>query len=108
MQMIQPEDSGSMPLPAVADMRTGAYAHPAAVRHATHGFRADGTLLQCAIGGTSADECENQRRTIGLWRRECPRLPACSQALDMLNMGGLLDALKVFDFGKAVIDDEIA
>jgi len=28
--------------------------------------------------------------------------------MDMLNMGGLLDALKVFDFGKAVIDDEIA
>jgi trimethylamine--corrinoid protein Co-methyltransferase len=27
---------------------------------------------------------------------------------DMLNMGGLLDALKVFDFGKAVMDDEIA
>jgi trimethylamine--corrinoid protein Co-methyltransferase len=27
---------------------------------------------------------------------------------DMLNMAGLLDALKVFDFGKAVIDDEIA
>jgi trimethylamine--corrinoid protein Co-methyltransferase len=25
----------------------------------------------------------------------------------MLNMGGLLDALKVFDFAKAVIDDEI-
>ena len=28
--------------------------------------------------------------------------------VDMLNMGGLLDALKVFDFAKAVIDDEIA
>jgi trimethylamine--corrinoid protein Co-methyltransferase len=27
---------------------------------------------------------------------------------DLFNMGGLLDALKVFDFGKAVIDDEIA
>jgi trimethylamine--corrinoid protein Co-methyltransferase len=27
---------------------------------------------------------------------------------DMLNMGGLLDALKVFDFAKVVIDDEIA
>jgi trimethylamine--corrinoid protein Co-methyltransferase len=27
---------------------------------------------------------------------------------DMLNMGGLLDALKAFDFAKAVIDDEIA
>ena len=26
----------------------------------------------------------------------------------MFNMGGLLDALKVFDFAKAVIDDEIA
>ena len=28
--------------------------------------------------------------------------------MDMLNMNGLLDALKVFDFGKAIIDDEIA
>src|SRR5512136_2463498 len=28
--------------------------------------------------------------------------------VDMFNMGGLLDALKVFDFAKAVIDDEIA
>ena len=27
---------------------------------------------------------------------------------DMLNMGGLLDALMAFDFAKAVIDDEIA
>ena len=27
---------------------------------------------------------------------------------DLYNMGGLLDALKVFDFAKAVIDDEIA
>jgi trimethylamine--corrinoid protein Co-methyltransferase len=27
---------------------------------------------------------------------------------DMFNMGGLLDALKAFDFAKAVIDDEIA
>jgi trimethylamine--corrinoid protein Co-methyltransferase len=27
---------------------------------------------------------------------------------DLFNMGGLLDALKVFDFAKAVIDDEIA
>jgi len=26
----------------------------------------------------------------------------------MLNMGGLLDSLKVFDFAKAVIDDEIS
>ena len=26
---------------------------------------------------------------------------------DMFNMGGLLDALKAFDFAKAVIDDEI-
>jgi trimethylamine--corrinoid protein Co-methyltransferase len=28
--------------------------------------------------------------------------------MDMLNMGGLLDALKAFDFAKLVIDDEIA
>jgi trimethylamine--corrinoid protein Co-methyltransferase len=28
--------------------------------------------------------------------------------VDMFNTGGLLDALKVFDFAKAVIDDEIA
>ena len=27
---------------------------------------------------------------------------------DMLNMGGLLDALTAFDFAKAIIDDEIA
>lgn len=28
--------------------------------------------------------------------------------MDMFNIGGLIDALKTFDFGKAVIDDEIA
>jgi len=28
--------------------------------------------------------------------------------IDMLNMGGLLDALKAFDFAKLAIDDEIA
>jgi trimethylamine--corrinoid protein Co-methyltransferase len=28
--------------------------------------------------------------------------------MDMLNMGGLIEALKTFDFAKAVIDDEVA
>jgi trimethylamine--corrinoid protein Co-methyltransferase len=28
--------------------------------------------------------------------------------MDMFNMGGLIEALKTFDFAKAVIDDEIA
>jgi trimethylamine--corrinoid protein Co-methyltransferase len=28
--------------------------------------------------------------------------------MDMMNMGGLVEALKTFDFAKAVIDDEIA
>jgi trimethylamine--corrinoid protein Co-methyltransferase len=28
--------------------------------------------------------------------------------MDMFNIGGLIDALKTFDFAKAVIDDEIA
>jgi trimethylamine--corrinoid protein Co-methyltransferase len=28
--------------------------------------------------------------------------------MDMFNIGGLIDALKTFDFAKAVIDDEVA
>ena len=28
--------------------------------------------------------------------------------MDMFNIGGLFDALKTFDFAKAVIDDEVA
>jgi len=33
---------------------------------------------------------------------------AVMAGVDMLNMGGLLDALMTFDYAKAVIDDEIA
>ena len=35
-------------------------------------------------------------------------MAALAAGADLFNMGGLLDALKVFDFGKAVTDDEIA
>ncbi len=96
-------------LPTVADMRTGAYA--------PGGIEVGMLHMACAqmarfynvpyggyIGLTNAKINDAQSG----YETGMSTLGGVLAGVDMLNMGGLLDALKAFDFAKAVIDDEIA
>lgn len=96
-------------LPTVADMRTGAYA--------SGGIECGMLHMGCAqmahfynvpsggyIGLTNAKLNDAQSG----FETGLSSMAAVLAGADMLNTGGLLDALKVFDFAKAVIDDEIA
>jgi trimethylamine--corrinoid protein Co-methyltransferase len=96
-------------LPTVADMRSGAYAsggiecgmlHMACAQMARHYNVPTGGyvgLTNSKLNDAQAGYETGMSSTAGVLA-----------GMDMLNMNGLLDALKVFDFGKAVIDDEIA
>jgi trimethylamine--corrinoid protein Co-methyltransferase len=96
-------------LPTVADMRTGAYAPGAietgilvmgCVQMARHYNVPSGAY----IGLTNAKVNDAQSG----YETGMSTLAGVLAGADMLNMGGLLDALMAFDFAKAVIDDEIA
>lgn len=96
-------------LPTVADMRSGAYAsggiecgilHMACAQMAQHYAIPYGGY----IGLTNAKVNDAQSG----FETGMSATAGFLAGMDMLNMSGLLDALKVFDFGKAVIDDEIA
>jgi len=110
MQMVSPETPLIYSsLPTVADMRTGAY---------TPGAIETGMLMVgCAqmaryynvpsggyIGLTNAKINDAQSG----FETGMSTLAGVLAGVDMLNMGGLLDALLTFDFAKAVIDNEIA
>ena len=97
------------PLPTVADMRTGAYA-PGAIET---GILAMGCAQMARfynipsggfIGLTNAKSNDAQSG----FETGMSTAVAVLAGVDLLNMGGLLDALMVFDFTKAVIDNEIA
>jgi len=96
-------------LPTVADMRTGAYAAGA--------IETGILMMGCAqmaryynvpcggyIGLTNAKVNDAQSG----FETGMSTLASVLAGADMLNMGGLLDALLAFDFAKAVIDNEIA
>jgi trimethylamine--corrinoid protein Co-methyltransferase len=96
-------------LSTVADMRTGAYA--------SGGIECGMLHMGCAqmahfynvpsggyIGLTNAKVNDAQSG----FETGLSTMGGVLAGMDMLNMGGLLDALKIFDFAKAVIDDEIA
>ncbi len=96
-------------LPTVADMRTGAYASGA--------IETGILMMGCAqmaryynvpsggfVGLTNAKVNDAQSG----FETGMSALAAVLAGVDLLNMGGLLDALMAFDFAKAVIDNEIA
>ena len=96
-------------LPTVADMRAGAYA--------SGGIECSILHIACAqmarfynvpyggyIGLTNAKVNDAQSG----FETGMSSVAGVLAGMDMLNMGGLLDALKAFDFAKLVIDDEIA
>lgn len=110
MQMVQPGTPLIYAtLPTVADMRSGAYA--------SGGIECGILHMACAqmarfynvpsggyIGLTNSKVNDAQSG----YETGMSTTAGVLAGLDMLNMSGLLDALKVFDFGKAVLDDEIA
>lgn len=96
-------------LPTVADMRTGAYASGGIECGMLHmAFAQMAHFYNVPSGGyiglTNAKVNDAQSG----YETGMSSMAGVLAGADMLNMGGLLDALKVFDFGKAVIDDEIA
>lgn len=96
-------------LPTIADMRTGAYASggvECGMLHMAFAQMARFYNVPCGgyIGLTNSKINDAQSG----YETGVSATAALLGGANMLNMGGLLDALKAFDFGKAVIDDEIA
>jgi trimethylamine--corrinoid protein Co-methyltransferase len=96
-------------LPTVADMRTGAYASggiECGMLHMAFAQMARFYDVPCGgyIGLTNSKVNDAQMG----YETGMSAVAGILAGVDMLNMGGLLDALKAFDFAKAVIDDEIS
>jgi trimethylamine--corrinoid protein Co-methyltransferase len=96
-------------LPTVADMRTGAYASggiECGMLHMAFAQMARFYNVPCGgyIGLTNSKINDAQMG----YETGMSAVAGLLAGMDMFNMGGLLDALKAFDFAKAVIDDEIA
>jgi len=110
MEMVQPGTPLIYAtLPTVADMRSGAYASggiECGMLHMAFAQMAHYYHVPCGgyIGLTNAKINDAQSG----YETGMSTLAGVLAGADMLNMGGLLDALKTFDFAKAVIDDEIA
>ncbi|MGE5123970.1 MAG: trimethylamine methyltransferase family protein [Acidobacteriaceae bacterium] len=110
MQMVRPGSATIYStLPTVADMRSGAYAsggiecgmlHMAFAQLARfYGVPSGGYI---GLSNSKVNDAQSGYET-GM-----STVAGVLAGVDMLNMGGLLDSLKVFDFAKVVIDDEIA
>jgi trimethylamine--corrinoid protein Co-methyltransferase len=95
-------------LPTVADMRTGAYASggiECGILLMAHTQMAHYYNVPSGgyVGLTNSKINDAQSG----YETGMSTTASVLAGIDMLNMGGLLEALKVFDFAKAVIDDEI-
>ncbi|MGD0707452.1 MAG: trimethylamine methyltransferase family protein [Anaerolineales bacterium] len=96
-------------LPTVADMRTGAYASGGIECGMLHmAFAQMARFYHVPCGGYIGLSNSKINDAQSGYETGMSSVAGVLAGVDMLNMGGLLDALKVFDFGKAVIDDEIA
>lgn len=110
MQMVQPgTPTIYATLPTVADMRTGAYASggiECGMLHMAFAQLARYYHVPCGgyIGLSNAKLNDAQSG----FETGMSTVAGLLAGVDMFNMGGLLDALKAFDFAKAVIDDEMA
>jgi len=96
-------------LPTVSDMRTGAYA-PGGIETGilcmgcAQMARFYGVPSAGLVGLTNAKVNDAQAG----YESGLSTMAAMLGGLDLLAMGGLLDALMAFDFGKAVADHEVA
>lgn len=97
------------PLPTVADVRTGAYA-PGAIETGilTMGVAQMARYYNVPSGGLVGLTNAKLNDAQSGFETGMSALVGQLAGLDLLAMGGLLDALMVFDFAKAVIDNEIA
>jgi trimethylamine--corrinoid protein Co-methyltransferase len=96
-------------LPTVADMRTGAYASGGIECGMLHmAFAQIARFYNVPCGGYIGLSNSKINDAQSGYETAMSTAVGVLGGADMLNMGGLLDALKVFDFAKAVIDDEIA
>ena len=110
MQMVQ-EGTPTIyaTLPTVADMRTGAYASGGIECGMLHmAFAQMAHFYNVPCGGYIGLSNSKLNDAQSGYETAMSTAAGVLAGADMLNMGGLLDALKVFDFAKAVIDDEIA
>jgi trimethylamine---corrinoid protein Co-methyltransferase len=96
-------------LPTVADMRSGAYASGGIECGMLHmAFAQMARFYNVPCGGYIGLSNSKINDAQSGYESGMSTTAGVLAGADMLNMGGLLDALKVFDFAKAVIDDEIA
>jgi len=96
-------------LATVADMRSGAYASggiECGMLHIAFAQIARFYNVPCGgyVGLTNAKINDAQAG----YETGMSAMGGMVAGMDMFNIGGLIDALKTFDFAKAVIDDEIA
>ncbi|HVM71539.1 MAG TPA: trimethylamine methyltransferase family protein, partial [Anaerolineales bacterium] len=93
-------------LPTVADMRTGAYASGGIECGMLHmAFAQMAHFYHVPCGGYIGLSNSKVNDAQSGFETGMSSMAGILAGVDMLNMGGLLDALKVFDFAKAVIDD---
>lgn len=96
-------------LPTIADLRTGAYASGGIECGLLHmAFAQLARFYNVPYGGYIGLSNAKINDAQSGYETGMSTLAGVLSGMDMLNMGGLLDALKAFDFAKAVIDDEIA
>ena len=96
-------------LPTVADMRTGAYASggiECGMLHMAHAQMAH--FYNVPYGGYIGLTNSKVNDAQSGYETGLSTMAGLLAGMDMMNMGGLVEALKTFDFAKAVIDDEIA
>ncbi|MFZ5818393.1 MAG: trimethylamine methyltransferase family protein [Chloroflexota bacterium] len=95
-------------LPTVADMRTGAYASGGIECGMLHmAFAQMARFYNAPSGGYIGLTNSKVNDAQSGYETGMSAVAGLLGGADMFNMGGLLDALKAFDFAKAVIDDEI-
>lgn len=96
-------------LPTVADMRTGAYASggiECGMLHMAHAQMAH--FYNVPYGGYIGLTNSKINDAQSGYETGLSTMAGLLAGMDMMNMGGLVEALKTFDFAKAVIDDEVA
>lgn len=96
-------------LPTVADMRTGAYTSGAIECGMLHmAFAQMSRFYNVPCGGYIGLTNSKVNDAQAGYETGMSAMGGLVSGMDMFNIGGLIDALKTFDFAKAVIDDEIA
>lgn len=96
-------------LPTIADMRSGAYASGGIECGLLHmAFAGMARYYNVPYGGYIGLTNSKLNDAQSGYETGMSSTAGVFAGMDMLNMTGLLDALKVFDYGKAVLDDEIA